>query len=89
MMTPDPNALRRTDPCPECGEMMLWTQNAWANGDNRAAAYRCLNGHVADPRETRECPECGVHDTRVVSPGGDGPSAHLCNQCGARFSPGN
>ena len=28
---------------------MLWTQNAWADGDNRAAAYRCLNGHVTDP----------------------------------------
>jgi len=69
--------------------MMLWTQNAWAHGENRAAAYRCLNGHVANPVDTRECPECGVHDTRVVSPGGDGPRAHLCNRCGAQFSPGN
>jgi len=85
-MTPDPNTLRRTDPCSECGEMMLWTQNAWVRGDNRAAAYRCLNGHVTDPADTRECPACGLHDTRVVSPGGAGPSAHMCNQCGAPFS---
>jgi hypothetical protein len=42
---------------------MLWTQNTWAAGDNRAAAYRCLNGHVLDPSMTRECPACGVHDT--------------------------
>jgi len=85
-MTPDPNTLRRTDPCSECGEMMLWTQNAWVRGDNRAAAYCCLNGHVIDPIETRECPACGVHDTRVVSPDGAGPNAHTCNQCGAQFS---
>jgi hypothetical protein len=84
-MAPDPNTLRRTDPCPECGEMMLWTQNAWAHGDNRAAAYRCLNGHVIDPVETRECPACGVHDTRL-NPASEGPpSAHICNQCGERF----
>jgi transcription elongation factor Elf1 len=85
-MAPDPNTLRRTDPCPECGEMMLWTQNAWASGDNRAAAYCCLNGHVVDPVETRECPTCGVHDTRRVLPDGAGQVAHTCNQCGAQFS---
>jgi len=68
---------------------MLWTQNAWARGDSRAAAYRCLNGHVVDPVETRECPECGVHDTRIVPPDADGPHTHLCNQCGAQFSPAN
>ncbi len=85
-MTPDPNVLRRTDPCPECGEMMLWTQNAWTHGDNRAAAFRCLNGHVTDPVDTRECPACGVHDTRLVSPRGAAPSAHLCNRCGTGFS---
>ena len=66
--------------------MMLWTQNAWAHGDNRAAAYRCLNGHVTDPVETRECPACGVHDTRLESPRGAAPSAHICNRCGERFS---
>jgi predicted RNA-binding Zn-ribbon protein involved in translation (DUF1610 family) len=85
-MTPDPNTLRRTDPCPECGAMMLWTQNAWAHGDNRAAAYCCLNGHVTDPAETRECPSCGVHDTRLETDAGAASNAHICNQCGSRFS---
>ena len=85
-MTPDPNTLRRTDPCPECGAMMLWTQNAWAEGDHRAAAYRCLNGHVTDPASTRECSTCGVHDTRPVSPAEPEGHTHICNQCGARFS---
>ena len=84
-MTPDPNTLRRSDTCPECGEMMLWTQNAWVRGESRAAAYRCLNGHVTDPVETRECPTCGVHDTRFVSDEAEG-STHACNQCGAQFS---
>jgi uncharacterized OB-fold protein len=69
--------------------MMLWTQNAWAHGDNRAAAYRCLNGHVTDPVDTRECPTCGVHDTRLVPESGAGPGAYTCNRCGARFSPPN
>jgi hypothetical protein len=64
---------------------MLWTQNAWAQGDHRAAAYRCLNGHVTDPVDTRECPTCGVHDTRPVSQSGDEAGAYACNQCGARF----
>jgi hypothetical protein len=66
--------------------MMLWTPNAWAHGDNRSAAYRCLNGHVTDPVDTRESPMCGVHDTRLVSPSEAGPTAHTCNQCGAQFS---
>ena len=48
-MRPDPNVLLRTEPCAECGGMMLWTQNAWAHGNNRAAAYQCPNGHVLDP----------------------------------------
>ena len=52
-MTPDPNVLQRTEPCARCGDMMLWTQNAWAHGNNRAAAYQCPNGHVIDPAETR------------------------------------
>ena len=85
-MTPDPNSLRRSTPCPECGEMMLWTQNAWMNGDSRAAAYRCLNGHVTDPVDTRECPTCGVHDTQFLLQAAPGPNAYACNQCGARFS---
>src|SRR3954463_16707091 len=58
-MRPDPNVLLRTAPCADCGGMMLWTQNAWAHGNNRAAAYRCPNGHVIDPSLTRQCPRCG------------------------------
>ena len=27
------NALLRSEPCPECGAEMLWTQNAWRSGD--------------------------------------------------------
>ena len=85
-MTPDPNALLRSAPCPECGEPMLWTQNTWARGDNRAAAYRCLNGHVLDPSSTRECPTCGIHDTGIAESSGDGQTTHVCNACGARFA---
>jgi predicted RNA-binding Zn-ribbon protein involved in translation (DUF1610 family) len=85
-MTPDPNALLRSEPCLECGEMMLWTQNVWAHGDRRAAAYRCLNGHVVDPATTRECPACGVHDTRIVESSDDGQTTHLCNGCGGTFA---
>jgi predicted RNA-binding Zn-ribbon protein involved in translation (DUF1610 family) len=86
-VTPDPNALLRTEPCPDCGERMLWTQNVWVHGENRAAAYRCPNGHVLDPSTTRECPICGVHDTRIVeSSRRDGQTKHVCNACGARFA---
>jgi hypothetical protein len=83
---PNPNSLKRTSPCPTCATMMLWTQNAWASGNNRAAAYRCMNGHVLDPLLTRECPACGVHDTSVVE--GSSPTSvdHLCHACGNRFS---
>jgi predicted RNA-binding Zn-ribbon protein involved in translation (DUF1610 family) len=85
-MTPDPNVLLRSEPCAECGEMMLWTQNAWADADNRAAAYRCLNGHVLDPATTRECPTCGVHDTRAIETNADAQTAYVCNACGAQFA---
>ena len=83
-MRPDPNVLLRTDPCAECGGMMLWTQNAWAHGDSRAAAYRCPNGHVIDPADTHQCPNCGVHDTSAVGSGGDG--AYECHRCGNKFT---
>jgi transposase-like protein len=66
--------------------MMLWTQNAWASGDNRAAAYRCMNGHVLDPQLTRECPSCGVHDTSVIEGSPGGQVGHLCHACGERFA---
>jgi hypothetical protein len=86
MTMPDPDSLKRSDPCPACGTMMLWTQNAWASGDNRAAAYRCMNGHVLDPLLTRECPSCGVHDTGVLEGSPDGQIDHMCRVCGTRFS---
>jgi hypothetical protein len=86
---PDPNTLKRCDPCPMCGTMMLWTQNAWANGEHRAAAYKCMNGHVIDPQFTRECPACGVHDTSVVEASASGPVDHLCRACDTRFTTPN
>ena len=85
-MTPDPNVLLRPEPCAECEEMMLWTQNAWAHGDNRAAAYQCPNGHVLDPQTTRQCPTCGLHDTQPAAPPKDG--TFTCNRCGNRFTVG-
>jgi predicted RNA-binding Zn-ribbon protein involved in translation (DUF1610 family) len=85
-MRPDPNTLLRTEPCPECGGMMLWTQNAWAHGNNRAAAYQCPNGHVIDPDLTHQCPRCGVHDTSAVGSKADG--GYECHRCGNKFSIG-
>ncbi len=82
-MRPDPNVLLRTEPCAECGGMMLWTQNAWAHGDHRAAAYQCPNGHVMDPGTTHQCPKCGVHDTAA----GTEPGWFAC-RCGHRFEVG-
>jgi hypothetical protein len=83
-MRPDPNVLLRTEPCAECGGMMLWTQNAWVHGDNRAAAYQCPNGHVVDPALSHQCPRCGVHDTGPAGAKGDG--AFECRRCGNRFA---
>ncbi len=82
-MRPDPNTLLRTEPCAECGGMMLWTQNAWAHGDNRAAAYQCPNGHVLDPKTTHQCSRCGVHDTTIQSDG-----SFECCRCGNTFTVG-
>ena len=86
-MTPDPNVLLRIEPCTECGAMVLWTQNAWAHGDSRAAAYQCLNGHVVDPHTTHQCPKCGLHDTHPITSPEDG--AFACNRCGNRFEVGS
>jgi hypothetical protein len=83
-MKPDPSTLLRSEPCARCGGQMFWTQNAWAQGENRSAAYQCVNGHVEDPATTRECPVCGLHDTRTLEPT-DGDQIHLCNACGERF----
>ena len=85
-MSPDPNVLQRTQPCASCGAMMLWTQNAWAHGNNRAAAYRCANGHVIDPADTHQCPKCGVHDTSAAPSNGAG--AYECHRCGHTFTVG-
>jgi hypothetical protein len=49
------NTLIRSEPCPQCGEEMLWTQNAWRSNDVASAAYQCVNGHVLDPDTTRQC----------------------------------
>jgi ssDNA-binding Zn-finger/Zn-ribbon topoisomerase 1 len=84
-MTADPNTMRRSEPCAECGGVMLWTQNEWAHGENRAAAYRCENGHVLDPALTRECPACGIHDTTVVEQQSADETTHVCNRCATRF----
>ena len=67
--------------------MMLWTQNAWAHGDNRAAAYQCPNGHVIDPADTHQCPQCGVHDTGADTAKGAG--AYECHRCGNKFTVGS
>jgi predicted RNA-binding Zn-ribbon protein involved in translation (DUF1610 family) len=80
-MRPDPNTLLRTEPCGECGGMMLWTQNAWSHGEHRAAAYSCPNGHVLDPATTHQCPKCGVHDTCATTEAG----SFECSRCGNRF----
>ena len=65
---------------------MLWTQNAWAHGNNRAAAYQCTNGHVLDPATTHQCPRCGVHDTSAV--GAEADHAFECCRCGNKFTIG-
>jgi hypothetical protein len=82
------NTIKRTAPCPNCGAEAIWTQNAWAEemgGEVRAAAYRCLNGHVLDPSTTRQCPACGVHDTTLVGSSG-GRQEFRCARCGEAFT---
>ena len=81
MMT---NTLIRSEPCPECGADMLWTQNAWHAGDTVGAAYRCANGHVIDPALTRQCPDCGLHDTVRLSVS-DHKHQYRCLRCDNTF----
>ena len=81
MMT---NTLIRSEPCPECGAEMLWTQNAWRAGDTGGAAYRCANGHVIDPALTRQCPDCGVHDT-IQTGVSDNKQQYRCLRCDKTF----
>ena len=78
------NELARSRPCEICGAEMLWTQAAWDSAEGKKAAYRCLNGHVIDPRNTRQCPRCGFHDTEVLVAAG-GQQQCRCFRCGAQF----
>jgi Zn ribbon nucleic-acid-binding protein len=78
------NTLVSSRPCAECGAELLWTQNAWRIEGHASAAYVCLNGHVVDPAQTRQCPACGVHDTEVTSIE-NGVHHHRCRRCGREF----
>jgi transposase-like protein len=78
------NTLIRSEGCPTCGAEMLWTQNAWHSGDATRAAYRCVSGHVIDPATTKQCPQCGVHDTTLL-PESDGRQQYRCLRCDCRF----
>ena len=77
-------SLVRTVRCEKCGEVMLWTQNAWVAGGEHAAAYQCANGHAVDPALTRQCPKCGVHDT-VLTDAERGREHFKCLRCGESF----
>jgi endogenous inhibitor of DNA gyrase (YacG/DUF329 family) len=79
------NTLIRSKPCAECGAEVLWTQNAWKSGDTGSAAYRCVNGHVIDPAQTRQCPNCGVHDTERLDDV-DGLEHFHCTRCAIGFT---
>jgi len=79
------NTLIRSEPCPECGSEMLWTQNVWPVDNNSDAAYRCLNGHVMDPSTTRQCPACGIHDSRLLAEA-EGRQSFRCSRCGDSFT---
>jgi predicted RNA-binding Zn-ribbon protein involved in translation (DUF1610 family) len=78
------NTLVRSVPCPECGDQMLWTQNAWKADDTSSAAYRCLSGHIVDPSTTKQCPACGVHDTQLVD-AAEGQQHYRCLRCENSF----
>jgi hypothetical protein len=87
-MTTNDNTLIRSEPCPVCGERLLWTQSTWREPGLRSAtsleraAYRCANGHVVDPAETPQCPACGIHDTSRT----DAPNTFVCHRCSERFT---
>jgi endogenous inhibitor of DNA gyrase (YacG/DUF329 family) len=78
------NTLIRSIPCDQCGAPMVWTQNAWRADDNVSnAAYRCANGHVLDPADTRQCPTCGLHDTTLTDE--TDRQHYRCLRCGRSF----
>ena len=79
------DGLTRSQPCPECGAEVMWTQNAWSTKEEAGAAYRCVSGHVIDPATTRQCPKCGVHDTALLSDVG-GRQEFRCARCGEAFT---
>jgi predicted RNA-binding Zn-ribbon protein involved in translation (DUF1610 family) len=80
------NTLIRTEPCPQCGQQMLWTQNAWPpGGQTTNTAYRCLNGHTIDPALTKQCPSCGLHDTKLVAGAAEERGQFSCMRCGETF----
>lgn len=78
------NTLIRSEPCPTCGGQMLWTQNACDVGDASAAVYVCASGHVIDPTLTRQCPNCGLHDTTLLETS-NGRQQYRCLRCGTAF----
>jgi predicted RNA-binding Zn-ribbon protein involved in translation (DUF1610 family) len=78
------NTLVRTERCQQCGEVMLWTQNVWRAGGAYSAAYQCPNGHLVDPAETRQCPQCGIHDTELTGTA-EGRQQFKCHRCGEAF----
>ena len=78
------DGITRSQPCPQCGAEVVWTQNAWTVGDTTSAAYVCASGHVIDPNQTRQCPKCGVHDTTLLSDE-QGRQQFRCAQCGELF----
>jgi DNA-directed RNA polymerase subunit RPC12/RpoP len=78
------NTLVRSEKCADCGAVMLWTQNAWPPDENAVAAYRCPNGHVIDPSLTRQCPQCGLHDTERLRDA-DGRALFRCFRCRLEF----
>ena len=84
-MISNENTLVRSEPCLTCGAMVLWTQSAWIDADATPAvsraAYKCVNGHLVDPKQTPQCPECGIHDTAAAS----SPDHYRCRRCGAIF----
>ena len=76
------NTLIRSSPCEVCGARMLWTQSAFTLSDGSThAAYECDNGHVIDPADTAQCPNCGLHDTIRTEGAG-----FKCQRCGNAFS---
>jgi ribosomal protein S27E len=85
---PGENSLVRSVECEQCGARMLWTQAAWhepgpaPRTEMARAAYRCDNGHILDPSDTPQCPNCGLHDTmRTAS-----STSFRCRRCATAFA---